>query len=327
MTNQAAQNTASTDWVYGVTSQGVELRHYLPGFGKVAITVGDGWDMKGRAAQVGPTTYIRVIASESRRSGAIDVAFTGGLEKGCSLLFREGSEIVNMEQRDSFPMFRVPIGWRVDMPHTRTKDADNRDLVFVRPSGQFIHLQVSVLTRSGRFFLVIQTIYHGQVASTSSQKAARLDITGIEYAGNVVVGVPLSPTFAWPGANYAKNFPTAEAVLRFAAEKGASMKLSEVRPAVWAVDPFNRMEQLKEKGWKQGVVLWFNQAIGFGFVLCDDGKPAFAHFSTIVGVDGRPIVESGELPILVPGDEVALTYVDQPNGKRKAMGVRGPSYV
>lgn len=57
---------------------------------------------------------------------------------------------------------------------------------------------------------------------------------------------------------------------------------------------------------KTGVVKWFNNAKGYGFILCDDsGKDVFAHYSSIE-MDGYRTLKAGQC--------VAFESIDGPKG-------------
>lgn len=50
---------------------------------------------------------------------------------------------------------------------------------------------------------------------------------------------------------------------------------------------------MKRKHNQAGIVKWFNDAKGFGFLTCDDGgEDCFAHFSQII-VDGFKTLQEG----------------------------------
>lgn len=57
---------------------------------------------------------------------------------------------------------------------------------------------------------------------------------------------------------------------------------------------------------KTGVVKWFNNAKGYGFILCDDsGQDVFAHYSSIE-MDGYRTLKAGQC--------VAFESIDGPKG-------------
>ncbi len=54
-----------------------------------------------------------------------------------------------------------------------------------------------------------------------------------------------------------------------------------------------------------GVVKWFNDAKGYGFIATDDGKDIFVHYSAIV-MDGRKTLQEGQ--------QVQFEIADGPKG-------------
>jgi len=57
---------------------------------------------------------------------------------------------------------------------------------------------------------------------------------------------------------------------------------------------------------KTGVVKWFNNAKGYGFILCDDsGQDVFAHYSSIE-MEGYRTLKAGQC--------VAFESIDGPKG-------------
>jgi CspA family cold shock protein len=59
----------------------------------------------------------------------------------------------------------------------------------------------------------------------------------------------------------------------------------------------------------RGVVKWFNNAKGYGFVGRDDGPDVFAHYSAIAG-DGYRTLEEGNL--------IEFEIVEGPKGPQAA---------
>ena len=63
----------------------------------------------------------------------------------------------------------------------------------------------------------------------------------------------------------------------------------------------------------QGVVKWFNEAKGFGFIQSEGGEDVFVHFSSIAGEGFRTLTE---------GDRVEFDVVEGPKGKQAANVVK-----
>ncbi len=61
-----------------------------------------------------------------------------------------------------------------------------------------------------------------------------------------------------------------------------------------------------------GVVKWFNDAKGFGFITTEDGTDAFVHHSDIVGQGFKSLAE---------GENVEFELTEGPKGP-KAVNVR-----
>ena len=61
-----------------------------------------------------------------------------------------------------------------------------------------------------------------------------------------------------------------------------------------------------------GVVKWFNDAKGYGFITTEDGTDAFVHHSDIVGEGFKSLAE---------GDQVEFDLGEGPKGP-KAVNVR-----
>ena len=59
----------------------------------------------------------------------------------------------------------------------------------------------------------------------------------------------------------------------------------------------------------QGVVKWFNDAKGYGFIATDEGKDIFVHYSAIV-MDGRKTLKEGQ--------EVEVEIAEGPKGPQAA---------
>lgn len=226
------------------------------------------------------------------------------------------------------PTFRINVDWNEgrghNMPQTRAKFQDNFDLIWLQPDGTFVQLEISVSTRKGKFWLVVQEVYGGQVVRTTQAKVEKLGVQSVKANGHVAFVAPLFPQNAFPGSDYLKNFGTmgAAKVVQYALDHKASVALSECSVAKWEPSVTVLPDAMKNNGWKTATVLWFNLVIGWGFALCEDGKPCFVHFSNILDETGRPVASKGEFPMLKPMTGVALKWSDGPDGKRKATAIR-----
>ena len=62
-----------------------------------------------------------------------------------------------------------------------------------------------------------------------------------------------------------------------------------------------------------GIVKWFNDAKGYGFIASEEGEDIFVHFSGI-DMEGRKTLREGQ--------QVQFEITDGPKGKPQASGVR-----
>jgi CspA family cold shock protein len=116
--------------------------------------------------------------------------------------------------------------------------------------------------------------------------------------------VPFVPTAGRP--IYCKNCyqshrPERSGAERSGAERGGASRAPAARPAAGGVP--------SASGRAQGVVKWFNQSKGFGFIRDDSGQELFVHFSSIQ-VDG--------FKSLAEGDRVEFDVVPGAKGNQAA---------
>jgi CspA family cold shock protein len=66
----------------------------------------------------------------------------------------------------------------------------------------------------------------------------------------------------------------------------------------------------------KGLVKWFNDAKGFGFIEQDTGEDVFVHFS---------VIEGNGYKTLVDGQEVFFEFIDTPKGLQATRVVKSLS--
>jgi cold shock CspA family protein len=260
----------------------------------------------GEVEQIGPNTWAPIILKHNEPA-TIQLDFAHEVHDDVFVL-RTQAGIVTDVTWGGIPSFEVTVEWISDRPHTRQKEKDNFDLIFLKKDGFFVQLEISIVTRNGRFWLCVQEIFGGTFA---------------ENGLSDIVALPLYAENNYPGVDYLKMCKeAAPELLEFVAQHCQMIDVIMVGVPAWEpkwAHPLS--EPMKKNGWVRAVIKYFNVVIGYGFVLCEDGKTCFVHFSNIVDEFGRPIVSKGEFPLLSPMSGVAVKYKEE-NGGRKATAVR-----
>lgn len=191
----------------------------------------------------------------------------------------------------------VPVRWQGHVPRTRARGQDNIDVVRIG-SGYFTDIQVSVVTRAGRFYVCCQCVFQGW---------ARFDSSG------VCQFKPGSGIHNYEGVDFARSFPAIAEALKPCACQEDDLDLS-IQNDRWESP---RVEPVE--GVRRGEVLFYNAVTGIGFIRdLDDSSKTFVHFSDIVdGGNG-----TSEFPILLPMTGVYFKVKEQEGGRTKAVGVR-----
>ncbi len=237
--------------------------------------------------------------------------------------FKEGK--MSDVTADPVPSLVVPVAWKDYRPHTRVRGQDNVDLVFLKPSGEFHQVQVSLITRNGYFYAGVQSIYQGQVVRTREALAKQMGVTSHWYSGVCSTIIPTRSDDAYPGADYAKIFPGMFAQLvEYAVTNNRSARLSDCEVAGW-FPISNHLEATPEavaNGCAMvGQVAWYNLLCGYGNVIGNDGNLHFVHFKQIVDPQGRQLCKGDEFPILEPGQPVSFASKIE-SGKHKVSKLR-----
>ena len=186
------------------------------------------------------------------------------------------------------------------MPSTRQRGVDNVDIVLLREDGNFVEVQIGVVTRGKKFFITAQQIYKGWVARTVGDGVATTRYTF----------TPSDGVHAYPGANYECIWAgVSDELERVARHEGTSRWLSRVKPAKW-----NPPVVPSRESWKSGVMLYFNLITGTGIVQDQFEVEYMVHFSKIL--------DAGPMPVLEPMTGVYFRLGEQPNGKQGISSLR-----
>jgi cold shock CspA family protein len=205
--------------------------------------------------------------------------------------------------------FPVTVRWQGDQPQTRLTHRDNFDAIFLNPiSGQFILVEMSIVTRNGYFWLMAQELYCGQwIRTTQKRVVTELKLQSIPHGRYPMTVVPLYDANAYPGADFLEQFPeVGQQVAPFVIQLGAFVPYHKCVKAVWTPKPAELPEAMRGKGVILGVTKFFNGVVGYGQLICEDGEPCFVHFSNVVDDRGTPVGSRGQLPMLEPMKYVAL---------------------
>ncbi|MCH7828705.1 hypothetical protein IH982_02430 [Patescibacteria group bacterium] len=174
-------------------------------------------------------------------------------------------------------LLQVPVQWKqqgnVWVPHTRERGKDNVDIILLDSNLRFKDVQVSLLSRKGRFYVVVQEVYAGWIRVVEDE----------------VRFVPSNPIYAYPDADYRETWrgmgnvlATMARVVNGVLDTMGGTPLEEPTPAVW--EP---KEVPNQDGWKRGHVLFFNPITNTGRLLGEDGITYHLFGNDLVGVQGE----------------------------------------
>ena len=291
--------------------QATGMKFDLPTFGCVRIST--------EAAFVGMKEQTQICAwapviPHKEQPESLTFRVTCSSLSGVCVLHSHGNNVITDTTHKGIPPFTVSIGWQKNdmaqkyVPDTRTggkaNGSDHIDMVMLRMDGSFAHIQISLVTRHGKFWVVVQEIYLGKVLQ-----------------GYAIV--PLHPVYAYEGNSYlemAKEL--GQKVLERSASHCGSLLVSDHPVVTWDYDRSIEIpETLKRLGWQKAVVKFFNYLEGWGFCVCEDGTECFMHFKYVLDKNGATMVVGDEFIALQPTQVVAVKYK---NGERgcKATAIR-----
>ena len=189
-----------------------------------------------------------------------------------------GGQAVDLAAGKEF-VLSVPVRWKGNLPHTRERGVDNVDAWIVGADGTFTDYQISVSTRRGDFYAIVQKLFAGQVIRT------RGDRPGMVKYGTI----PLDSPYAYPGCDFERIWrPMARELERVARDLGSSEQLARVREkaAKWAPK-----YPVPRQGWESATVEYYNAVTGTGRIRTEGGEECFVHFSKVAGETPLRLIE------------------------------------
>lgn len=312
-------------WSHSQSNGTISWKHWL--FGEIDVEIVNMNVDDPR--QKGSNSFVRVRPlSKLPHPSWVTLRFKARVGKNqdaaVHLLDIRGADAIDVTDKAIAPL-SVSIIWNEPevlgapkIPHSRSKDKDNLDFVFVAANGQFVQIEVSLVTRAGRMWVCIQELYSGQVVRTTHAKARELELTNQHVGSHAALVAPLYPDNAFPGNDYLKSFTSVGTkVVEHAIARDAVVALSDCVVAKWKPEQSLVLpDKMRENGWQKATVAYFNLVVGSGNVLCEkDGQLCFVHFSRIIDETGRQVASKGDFPALLPMTEVAIKYREDKDRK------------
>lgn len=293
----------------------ITWRHQI---GSVMISAG-GFGL-GKTESAGGYYWAEVKLGD-RRPSELVVNFAHNLDKGIIPFFCHAGVVTDCGYQ-TIPALRVPIEWTKQrdnwIPHTRQKDRDNADLVLRNDDGQFIDLQVAIVSRAGRFYLSIQEISSGQIMRLPAGVTENVGYRDTVIDGRRFIVVPLLEEHAYAGADFMSSIlpRSGPDLLKMAAEDEAFVDVIDCIEA----PEWGELDFPVEAGWVGAVVLWFNPLVGARVVL-PDGVDAFVPLAVIPlqGTENDPVprmaMAGGDYPLVLPAQKVLIQLGESKPGK------------
>ncbi len=261
----------------------------------------------------------------------VTVTFKANPAPGVRVLYIKGRQLIDVTELP-IPDLRVEVkivgDWRNrDTISVHQKDEDDVNIVFLREDGMLIQFEPVLLARNKTFWLSVQELTCDQIVRTTRAKAMGLNLRTVNDGPFAALVVPLYPANAYPGADYMKTFPMAEALVRYALDRKAVTPLGKHVVAKWDPPKVELPENLKKpkkgKAWQLAWPMFFNNSWngGSGYLMCDDGQSCFVYFQTILDKNGNAMSRADSFATLEPMQPVAVRYEQNDRG-RKATAVR-----
>ncbi len=287
--------------------------------GEVKISASGFWLGKTESAA---GYYWAEVKLGDRRPIELVITFAHNLVKGIIPFYCYAGQVIDCGDQE-IPELHIPIEWQrmgnVWVPKTRVRDRDNADLVLRNEFGQFIDLQVAIVSRSGKFYLSIQEISSGQIMRLPSEVTEDVGYRDVNVDGRRFIVVPILDAHAYPGADFLRYVMqrSGPALLTIAAKDRAYKDAEDgLDVPEWTTFDFP-----VEAGWTGAVVLWFNPLIGARVKCAGDGIEAFVPIGAIPvkGTENDVVptlaMKAGEYALVLPGQQVLVRTKEGDQGR------------
>ncbi|HEY5220794.1 MAG TPA: hypothetical protein VIJ29_01420 [Candidatus Paceibacterota bacterium] len=167
-------------------------------------------------------------------------------------------------------------------PHTRTNYQDSLDIILLTPKGEFVSVEVGLITRNGVFYETCQQIWKGWRVRTRGE--------GSETAYSYV------PTHRFSTVTPYSNIWTGMADGLSAAQEDVTEWEAQNNPAEW--NPPALSTEVEPDGRQEAIVLYFNLISSTGRLMTYDGVEYFFHFRDIRKWQKGPISTLGPFDVV-----------------------------
>lgn len=259
----------------------------------------------------GPNTW-RQIPLGGKKPSKLVLEADWVLEDGVEIIHAFKNRVVDGSTSE-VRSFEIPITWQAgqrrdseDVPVLPGKGERDFQLYLInRKNGFIVHVDVTVVSRKGMFWLIVQEVTGAQIVQ--HDREVELDgYTSIIIGDNGYSMVPVYNENCYPGfdpvASWNRSYAgRADKVLGYAVDFGAYVSPEDCAPGEWQPEmPNDVPAALKAKGYSPATVEWFNLTAGFGFVQLKDGQKCFVHFTAIQDENGKNVADQGDFPALQP---------------------------
>lgn len=327
-------------WGKSQTPNIIEWSH--PELGTVMVQLKQ-LSFTGEVFQEGPNTWRKINLRQHTPSEIVlEVGYE--LPKGVELLHGFVDRVINSSEVPHLDPFKVKIEWS-DGPQrdsdpipnlSHGQDEDFQLYLVNKATGFLVHLDVSIVSRKGTFWVTVQEVLGAQVVKYDDV----LYPDGVAEYTSVVfdekdgkkegerVGYTLVPVYAenaYPGndpvASMNRSYnKRGEKVLAYCDKLGIGVSVEHCAPAEWNPEwPEHVPTDLRQKGYEEGVVLWYNLTIGGGFIQPRIGEPCWVHFSKIHNRLGVGVANVGNFPVLQSGKGVYFKWQLEKNRRSGEM--------